>query len=72
MASTIQVSNKLKDNLKNMKFSEDESFESVIWNLIEDNAELTEETKKEILQARKEAKAGKLIPLSQVKKELGL
>lgn len=70
--TTIQVSSELKKTLQSKKFTDEESFESVIWDLVEDSMELSEETKKEIAQSRKEAAEGKLIPLSQVKKKLGL
>lgn len=72
METTIQVSKELRTELQNRKFSTKESYENVIWDLIEDTAELSEETKREIAEARKEIKAGKTKPLSQIKKELGL
>jgi len=40
--------------------------------LPEDTMELSEETKKDIKQARKEYKEGKFITHEQLKKELGL
>ncbi|MBI4155184.1 hypothetical protein HY498_03820 [Candidatus Woesearchaeota archaeon] len=71
METTIQVSDKLRDNLQIRKISEKESYEEVIWDLIEDSLELSEETKKDIAEARKEAKEGKFKTLAQIKKELG-
>jgi len=72
MATTIQVSEKLIKELKNRKMYDKESYEEVIWDLIEDTMELSEETKKDIELARAEIKAGKFHTLEEVKKELGL
>jgi len=72
MATTIQVSNDLIEQLKNKKLYNKESYEEVIWNLLEDTMELSEETKKRIKQAEKDISQGKTIPLSEVKKKLGL
>ena len=72
MATTIQVSNKLLEELKNRKMYNKESYEEVIWDLVEDTLKLSEETKKDIEQSRAEIKAGKYKTLEQVKKELGL
>ena len=72
MVTTIQISEELQEKLKEKKLYGKESYEEVIWDLIEDNLELSEETKKEIEQARKEIKAGKTHPLAKVKTELGI
>ncbi|MBI2583770.1 MAG: hypothetical protein HYW25_03830 [Candidatus Aenigmarchaeota archaeon] len=72
MATTIQVSEKLAEELKERKMFGKESYEEVIWDMIEDTMELSEETKKEIAEARTEIKAGKYKTLSRVKKDLGL
>lgn len=71
-ATTIQISNDLQSELSKKKISERETYEEVIWDLIEDTHELNEETKKEIAQARAEIKAGKVFTLAQIKKELRL
>ena len=72
MATTIQISERLQKELLKRKFFDKETYEEIIWDLMEDTAELNEETKNEIAQARAEAKAGKTHTLSKVKKELGL
>lgn len=72
MASTIQVSNELITALKNRKMYENETYEDVIWDSLEDSMELSEETKKNIEISRKEIKEGKTISLEKLKKELGL
>ncbi|MCX6773691.1 MAG: hypothetical protein NTY68_01685 [Candidatus Micrarchaeota archaeon] len=71
MATTIQVSEDLVRTLKKRKQYDKESYEEVIWNLVEDSLELNEETKKDIEQARKDIKAGKFYTHEQVKKRLG-
>jgi hypothetical protein len=70
MATTIQVSNELMDKLRNRKLYEKESYEEIIWDLLEDDMELTEETKKQIEQSRAEIKQGKTISLDEIKKKL--
>lgn len=72
MATTIQISAELQQTLNGRKFVDKETYEEVIWDVLEDTQELSEETKKEIEQARNEIKAGKVYSLSRVKKELGL
>ena len=58
--------------LKQRKLYDKESYEELIWDLLEDSMELSEETKRHIKDAEKEIKEGKTVPLSQVKKNLGL
>ncbi len=72
MVTTIQVSEELKEKLSLRKMSEKDSYEEVIWDLLEDTLELNEQTKKEIAKAKKEFADGKYKTLEQVKKELGL
>lgn len=71
MATTIQVSEQLMTTLKQRKQYDKESYEEVIWNLLEDTMELNEETKKNIEQSLAEIKAGKFLTHEQVKKNLG-
>ncbi len=70
MTTTIQLSEKLKNELNKKKFSDRETYESVIWYLLEDTMELSEKAKKEIEESRAEIKAGKIFTLTQIKKEL--
>jgi predicted transcriptional regulator len=72
MATTIQVSEDLVKTLKKRKQYDRESYEEVIWNLVEDTMELNEDTKRDIEQARADIKAGKFYTHEQVKKKLGL
>lgn len=72
MVTTIQVSEKLLDTLKQRKLYDKESYEEVIWNILEDSFELNDATKKSIQQAREDIKSGKSYTHEQVKKKLGL
>ncbi len=72
MATTIQVSKELKTALEKRKFNATETYEAIIWDLLEDTMELSEETKRRIAQGRKEYAEGRTIPLSEVKKRLRL
>ncbi len=72
MATTIQVSEQLVDALKTRKQYDKESYEEVIWNLVEDTMEINEETKREMEQARADIKAGKFYTHEQIKKKMGL
>ncbi|MBT3582584.1 hypothetical protein HN924_02880 [Candidatus Woesearchaeota archaeon] len=72
MVTTIQISEQLQGILANRKMYAKETYEEIIWDLIEDTMELNEETKREIAEARAEIKAGKVHTLEEVKKELGI
>ena len=70
--TTIQISNTLQNELIKRKLFDRETYEEVIWDLVEDTKELNDQTKRDISKARAEVKAGKVHTLAQVKKELGL
>ena len=72
METTIQVSHKLHETLKSRKMRESETFEDVIWDMIEDTMELSEETKRNIEISEREIKEGKVRKWEDVKKELGI
>ncbi len=72
MATTIQISSDLQGELTKRKIFDRETYEEIIWDLIEDTKELSEETKKDIEKARNEFKEGKFSTLEQVEKRLGL
>jgi len=71
METTIQISRELLGKLKLMKIAERESYENIIWDLIEDRLELSEETKKDIEEGRADFAKGKTKTMAQIKKELG-
>jgi len=73
MDTTIQISKELLEKLKIMKIHVKESYEDLIWDLIEDRMELSEETKKNIKEYEKDVKEGrtdKFTSLEKVKEEL--
>ena len=71
MDTSIQVSRELLEKLKLMKIHNKESYEEIIWDLIEDRLEFSDETKKNIEESRRQIAEGKYKTLEQVKKELG-
>ena len=72
MDTTIQISKKLQKEILKRKLYDKETYEEIIWDLMEDSMELNDQTKKEIAEARAEIKAGKVHSLKKVKKELDL
>jgi hypothetical protein len=70
--TTIQVSAKLLEELKNRKIHEKESYEELIWDLLEDSMELSEETKRHIAQSEKEIREGRTVSLNEVRRRAGL
>jgi len=72
MATTIQISEELQTKLAKRKMFDKETYEELIWDLLEDSMELSEETKRDIEISRKEFKKGKFSTLEEVEKKLGL
>lgn len=70
--TTIQISEALREKLETQKMSNKETYEEVILDLLEDTAELSEETKKAIRQAEADIKAGRVYTLAEVKKSLNI
>ena len=71
-STTIQISQDLQQELNKMKLFSRETYEEVIWNVIEDTKELSEQTKKNIAKSRKEISDGKFITLSNLKKKYNI
>lgn len=71
-STTIQISSSLQQELNKMKLFNRETYEEVIWNIIEDTKELSEQTRKDIALSRKEISEGKFITLSDLKKKYNL
>ena len=72
MATTIQISEHLLKELKNRKLYEKESYEELIWNMLEDSKEIGKETKRELALSRKRIKEGKIYSFESIKKEMGM
>jgi len=74
MATTIQISTQLLEQLKQMKLHEKESYEEIIWDMVEDRMELSKETKQVIKDYEKSVKDGTLKTHTheEVKRSLGI
>ena len=70
MVTTIQISTELQKELTKRKIVDKETYEEIIWDLLEDSMELSEEAKRDIDLSREEIRKGKTITLSQIKKKL--
>lgn len=70
--TTIQISQQLQQELNKIKLFSRETYEEVIWNILEDRKELSEETKLEISLARKEIERGEFVTLSELKKKYNM
>lgn len=71
MDTTIQVSGELLGRLKQMKVYTKESYESIIWDLIEDRLEFSNETKNNIESSQKDIREGRTISLEKIKQKIG-
>ena len=72
MATTIQISKDLQQEMVERKLFDNETYEEVIWNLIEDVMEISEETMKGLRLAEKDVEEGRIHSLSDVKRELNV
>jgi len=72
MYTTIQISVELKKLLERFRLSQRDTYNDIIEMLVEDEMELSEETKAEVAAARKQIKEGKSISHEELKKRLGL
>ena len=72
MATTIQVSEELKKRLDSLKLVKSETYEDVIWDLVEDRLELSEATLAAIRASEEDVKAGRTISLEDVRRDLAI
>ena len=70
MDTTIQISQELLNKLRVMKMGEKESYENIIWDLIEDRLKFSEETKRNIAKSEEEIRTGKTISLEELKAKM--
>lgn len=70
MDTTIQISRQLLEKLAAMKMHKKESYENIIWDLIEDRLEFSSDTKTNLLASEKEIKSGKTISLNNLKQKI--
>ena len=69
MSTTIQISDKVKIVLDNMKLIERQTYNEIIERMIEDDLDINERTKKEIEERRK---SKDFVSHEDVKKRFGL
>lgn len=67
--SIIKISKDLFDELNKLR-KDNDTFEDVLWDLLEVDMELSEETKKNIKLAEKNIKEGKVYSLDEVKEKI--
>lgn len=72
MVTTIQISEELQGLLMKRKCYERQTYEEVIYDLLEDAMEISEETKRDLAMARAEVATGKTKTLAEIKRELKL
>ena len=72
MPTTIQISDSVKKMLDRMKIIERETYNNVIEIMIEDNLQLSEQTKKDFEIARKQGERGEVFTQEEVEREFGL
>ncbi len=70
--TSIRVSKHILSLLQSMKTSSKDSYDDIIWDLIEPHLELNEKTKKSIEESRKEYQRGEYHTLDEIKKMYGL
>jgi predicted CopG family antitoxin len=70
MDTTIQISGELLKKLQMMKMHNKESYEDIIWDMIEDRLELSKETKEGIEKSRKQIKEGKTISFEDLRAKM--
>lgn len=69
MATTIQISDHVKRALEKMRLFEKETYNEVIENMLEDNLDINQQTKKE-LSERKNSKD--FVSQEDIEKEFGI
>ena len=70
MDTTIQVSKDLVNTLNKRKLNSRESYENIIWDLLEDTMELSEETRRDIEKSREEYRRGEVVSFEEIKRKL--
>ncbi len=72
MDTTIQVSSDLLHRLKNMKMYSKESYESIIWDLVEDRLEFSGQTKSNLKKSEDDLKERRTTSFEEIKKKIGV
>ena len=72
MATTIQISEDLKGELSSRKIRRSETYEDVIWAILQDIKDLDDDISTEIEIARGEIRSGEYYSLGDARKEIGI
>jgi len=70
--TSIRVSKQILSLLQSMKTYPKESYEDIIWDLIEPHLELNNKTKRSIEESRKEIEKGDYYTLEEIKERYNL
>ena len=70
MDTTIQVSHELLERMREMKMHEKESYENIIWDMLEDRMEFSKQAKENIIKSEKELKERKTISFEEIKRKV--
>ena len=70
VSTTIQISKELLEDLKSRKMYDKESYEEIIRDLLEDTAELSEQTLEDIRKSEADISAGRFKTLAEVEERL--
>jgi|YelNatPaOPRAMG01_1025707.scaffolds.fasta_scaffold01277_6 hypothetical protein len=70
MYTTIKISARLKAMLNSMKLFENETYEQLVEDLLEDHMTLNPKFRKELEEARREYKKGKIVSFHEIKTKL--
>jgi predicted transcriptional regulator len=72
METTIRINQDIKAMLDKMKLHQRETYNDIIWILLEDHMNLNKKTKEEIAEARKRLSKGEFYTQDQVEKMFGI
>lgn len=70
--TSIRISKQILELLKSMKTYPKESYDEVIWELIEPNLELNDATKQNIEESIREYEKGEYFTLEEIEEKYGL
>ena len=71
METSIQISKELLNKLQIMKMHSKESYENIIWDLLEDRLEFSAETKANLKNSEEDVRKRRTVSLESIKKKIG-
>ena len=69
--TTIRISKKLLDSLLKLKIDDNETYEEVIWDIIEPYLNLSKEVKESLREAKNDIQRNETISFEELKKKYG-